>query len=186
MNARRLTPALVLGLILQRLFELRIARANERWARERGAAEYGQKHYWTFFVLHPAWLLALLLEGRAARGRVNWAALLLFVALQPLRLWVMRTLGRYWNTKILIVPGGQRVTAGPFRFLKHPNYAVVTLELAAAPLSVGAWRTALVFSLLNAALLLGVRLPAEERALAAYAGAAPGQTRSGPPNSGGA
>ena len=168
MNARSLTPYLVGGLIVQRLLEVRLARRNERWAREHGAVEYGQEHYWTFFVLHPAWLLSLLLEGRANGKRVNWPALLLFLALQPLRYWVMHTLGRYWNTKILIVPGGQRVTSGPFRFLKHPNYTVVALELAAAPLAVGAWRTAVAFSLLNAALLLGVRIPAEDRALAEY------------------
>ncbi len=168
MQARKLTPYLVGGLILQRLLELRTARANERWARAQGATEYGAGHYWTFFVLHPAWLLCLLLEGRASRQQVNWPMLLLFLLLQPLRYWVMRSLGRYWNTRILIVPGGERVGAGPFRFLKHPNYTVVALELASGPLAVGAWRTALAFSVLNAALLLGVRIPAEEAALRHY------------------
>ena len=168
MRARRLTPYLVAGLVTQRLLEVRRARANERWARERGAVEHGREHYWLFYVLHPAWLLSLLLEGRASRRKVNWPAFLLFLALQPLRYWVMHTLGRYWNTKILIVPGGERVAGGPFRFVKHPNYAVVALELAAAPLAVGAPRTAAAFTLLNAALLLGLRIPAEERALAEY------------------
>ena len=168
MNARTLAPLLLAGLSVQRLSELRVARANERWAREQGATEYGQAHYPLFFVLHPAWMLSTLLEGRANRGRVSIPALLLLLALQPLRYWVMHTLGRYWNTKILIVPGGQRVTGGPFRFIKHPNYAVVALEIAAAPLAVGAWRTALAFSVLNAALLLGLRIPAENAALAQY------------------
>lgn len=168
MKSRAFTPYLVLGLILQRLLELRLARENERWARENGAVEYGQGHYWTFFVLHPAWLLCTLLEGRASRGKVNGLALAGLLLLQPLRYWVIRTLGRYWNTRILIVPGGQRVKGGPFRLIKHPNYAVVALELAAAPLTVGAWRTALVFSLLNAALLLLVRIPGEEAALRDY------------------
>lgn len=168
MQARTLVPFLLLFLTGQRLFELRVARANERWARERGAVEYGRRHYPLFFVLHPAWMLAMLLEGRRARGRVNGVALALFVLAQPLRAWVMRTLGRYWNTKILIVPGGERVRRGPFRYLRHPNYAVVALEMAAAPLAVGAWRTALAFSLLNAALLRLIRIPAEERALQAY------------------
>lgn len=168
MNSRTLTPFLVLGLIVQRLLELRVAKANERWARAQGATEYGQGHYWTFFVLHPAWLLCLLLEGRASRSRVNWPMLALFLLLQPLRYWVMRSLGRYWNTRILIVPNGQRVQGGPFKYLKHPNYAVVALELASGPLAVGAWRTALAFSLLNAALLLGVRIPTEEAALREY------------------
>lgn len=169
MNARTLAPLLLAGLTAQRLAELRVARANERWAREQGAAEYGQAHYPLFFVLHPAWMLFTFLEARAGRGRVHVTALLLLLALQPLRYWVMRTLGRYWNTKILIVPGGRRVGGGPFRFLRHPNYAVVSLEIAAAPLAVGAWRTALAFTVLNAALLLGLRIPAENRALAGYA-----------------
>ncbi|GGL99998.1 isoprenylcysteine carboxyl methyltransferase family protein [Deinococcus aerophilus] len=168
MNARTLAPYLFGFLSLQRLLELRLARANERWAREHGAVEYGRGHYPLFFVLHPAWMLATVVEGRASGRRVGWPALALFVAAQPLRYWVIRTLGRYWNTRILIVPGGTRVTAGPFRLLRHPNYAVVALELAAAPLAVGAWRTALVATLLNAALLRWVRIPAEERALRAY------------------
>lgn len=168
MRARQFAPYLVLGLSLQRLLEVRYARANERWAREQGATEYGKEHYWTFFVLHPAWLLSMLLEGRVNRGRVNWAMLAGLLLLQPLRYWVIRTLGRYWNTKILIVPGGERIVAGPFKWLKHPNYTVVALELAAGPLVVGAWRTSLAFSLLNAALLLLVRIPAEEAALRDY------------------
>lgn len=168
MNARRLAPLIFGFLSVQRLLELRLARANERWAREQGAAEYGREHYPLFFVLHPGWMLGTLLEGRRSGAGVNWPALALFVLAQPLRYWVIRTLGRYWNTRILIVPGGERVTGGPFRYLRHPNYAVVALELAAAPLAVGAWRTALAFSVLNAALILLVRLPAEEQALREY------------------
>jgi len=169
MKARTLAPLIFGFLTVQRLLELRVARANERWAREQGATEYGQEHYPLFFVLHPSWMLLTLLEGRRSWGRVNWAALALLVLAQPLRYWVIRTLGRSWNTKILIVPGGERVTGGPFRYLRHPNYAVVALEIAAAPLAVGAWRTALAYTVLNAALLLLIRLPAEERALQAYA-----------------
>ncbi len=169
MKGRALAPILLAFLSLQRLLELRLARVNERWARAHGAVEYGQEHYPLFFVLHPAWMLLTFLEGRASGRRVNWPALALFVLAQPLRYWVIRTLGRYWNTRILIVPGGERITDGPFRLLKHPNYAVVALELAAAPLAVGAWRSALAFTLLNAALLLLIRIPAEERALAHYA-----------------
>lgn len=168
MKARTAAGGLFAFLVVQRLLELRLARANERWARARGAVESGQEHYALFFVLHPAWMLLTLAEGRANAGRVNVPALLLFMLAQPLRYWVIRTLGRYWNTRILIVPGAERVTGGPFRLMKHPNYAVVALEIAAAPLAVGAWRTAALFTLLNAALLLGLRIPAEERALAEY------------------
>lgn len=175
-KARTLSPFLLAFLTFQRLLELRLARANERWAREHGAVEYGQEHYPLFFVLHPAWMGSTFLEGRSSGRRVSWPALALFVLAQPLRYWVIRTLGHYWNTRVLIVPDGERVTGGPFRYLKHPNYAVVALELAAAPLAVGAWRTALAFTLLNAALLLLIRIPAEERALAQYASAQSGET----------
>ncbi|MFC3833161.1 MULTISPECIES: isoprenylcysteine carboxyl methyltransferase family protein [Deinococcus] len=168
MKAGPLAPVLVLALAAQRLLELRVARRNERWARAHGAVEYGQAHYPLFFVLHPAWMLSTYLEGRRSAGRVNLPALLALLLAQPLRYWVIRTLGRYWNTRILIVPGGERVTGGPFRYVTHPNYAVVALEIASAPLAVGAWRTALAFTLLNAALLLLIRIPAEERALATY------------------
>lgn len=168
MKARTLAPSLFGFLLVQRLLELRVARANERWARERGAVEYGREHYPLFFLLHPAWMLGLLWEGRRSGGRVNWLALAAFVLAQPLRYWVIRTLGRYWNTRILIVPGGERVTGGPFQYVRHPNYVAVALELASGPLAVGAWRTALAGTLLNAALLLLVRIPAEERALRAY------------------
>lgn len=174
MKARTATPLLLAFITVQRVLELRVARSNERWARAHGAVEYGREHYPLFFVLHPAWMLCTYLEGRRAQGRVNLAALLLFALAQPLRYWVIRTLGRYWNTRILIVPGGKRITGGPFRYVKHPNYAVVALELAAAPLAVGAWRTALAFTALNAVLLLGVRIPAEERALNAYRAGQPG------------
>lgn len=168
MRARTLAPLIFGFLTVQRLLELRVARANERWARQHGAVEYGREHYPLFFVLHPSWMLCTLLEGRRSGRGANWPALALFVLAQPLRYWVIRTLGRYWNTRILIVPGGERVTGGPFRLLRHPNYAVVALEMASAPLAVGAWRTALACSVLNAALILLVRLPAEERALGAY------------------
>ena len=169
MNASRFAPWLVLGMSVQRLLELRLARRNHQWALAQGGREYGREHFPLFFLLHGGWLLGTLLEGRRSRGRVHpfWLALLLLA--QPLRYWVIATLGRQWNTRILIVPGASRIVGGPFRFLKHPNYAVVALEMVSAPLSVGAWRTALLGSLLNAALLRLIRIPAEERALAAYA-----------------
>lgn len=179
MNARTATPLLLSFLTVQRLLELRVARANERWARAQGAVEYGRDHYPLFFVLHPAWMISTYLEGRRSQVAMNVPALLLFLLAQPLRYWVIRTLGTYWNTRILIVPGGARVTGGPFRYLPHPNYAVVALEIAAAPLAIGAWRSALAFTLLNAALLLLIRIPAEERALATYRASTARPTDSG-------
>ena len=168
LGVRHFTPYLVAALVVQRLMELRVARRNEAWARSQGAQEYGQEHYPLFFLLHAGWLLGTLLEGRRARGEVRWVWLALLLLAQPLRYWVIRTLGRQWNTRILIVPGSERIVGGPFRYLNHPNYAVVALEMLSTPLTVGAWRTALLGSLLNAALLRLIRIPAEERALDAY------------------
>lgn len=168
LSAHRFTPYLIAGLAVQRLLELRVARRNEAWARSQGGQEYGQEHYPLFFMLHTGWLLGTLLEGRRSRGGVRWGWFMLLLLAQPLRYWVIRTLGRQWNTRILIVPGAKRITGGPFRYLSHPNYAVVVLEMFSTPLSVGAWRSALLGSLLNAALLRFIRIPAEERALRAY------------------
>lgn len=168
MTGRTFSLLLVGLLAVQRLLELRLARRNEAWARARGAVEHGRGHYPLFFLLHTAWLLSLLAEGLWRSAPVNWLAVTLLALLQVARYWVIATLGPYWNTRILIVPGGARVRRGPFRWLRHPNYLVVALEIALAPLCVGAWLTALVFSVLNAALLLGVRIPAEERALRGY------------------
>ncbi|WP_245588559.1 isoprenylcysteine carboxyl methyltransferase family protein [Deinococcus pimensis] len=171
----RLTPWLVGFIVAQRLLELRVARSNERWARERGAVEHGRAHYPLFFLLHGGWLAALLIEGRRSRARVSWGWLLLWLVMQPTRVLVIRTLGRYWNTRVLIVPGGERVRRGLFARVRHPNYLVVATELLSAPLAVGAPRTALVASLLNAALLLLIRIPLEERALQSYRDTSPPQ-----------
>ena len=168
MKASRFALPLVLGLSLQRLLELRVARQHEAWARAQGGQEYGREHYPLFMLLHGGWLLGTLLEGQRSKRRVNWVWFGLLLLAQPLRYWVISTLGKQWNTRILIVPGASRITGGPFRYLKHPNYAVVALEMVSAPLSVGAWRSALIGSVLNAALLRLIRIPAEERALAAY------------------
>ena len=157
--------------IVQRLLELRVARRNEAWARSKGAIEYGREHYPLFFVLHSGWLLGTLLEtlARGAGFGAGWPFWLLLYALAQFgRYWAISSLGPYWNTRILIVPGGERIRRGPYRFLSHPNYVVVALELLSGPLIFGAWITAIIATVLNAVLLLGIRIPAEERALATY------------------
>lgn len=160
--------AWILGLVtLQRLGELLLARRNTAALLARGGYEAGREHYPLIVAVHASWLTALwwLAPGRP----VIWWAVGLYLLLQGARLWVLATLGRRWTTRIILLPGAPLVTGGPYRFLRHPNYAVVAAEIALLPLAFGLWRVALLFTLLNAA-VLAIRIRAEDRALA---GAAP-------------
>jgi methyltransferase len=176
--------ALAVGLVvLQRLLELLLSRRNERLLRARGAVERGQGHYPLIVAMHSLWLLSTLVEGtlRGPALPALWPIpLALFLLVQPLRYWAIFSLGEHWNTRILVVPGAQLVRRGPYRYLRHPNYVVVTVEILTLPLIFGAWITALVFSILNA-VLLSVRIKEENRALAELAG----QPVSLPPSQGG-
>jgi methyltransferase len=154
---------------LQRLLELRLSRRHERVLRARGAVERGREHYPLIVALHVLWLLSTLIEG-VLRGPVLWPVpLVLFLLVQPLRYWAILSLGENWNTRILVIPGAELVRRGPYKYLKHPNYVVVVVEIATFPLIFGAWVTAIVFSTLNAVLLF-VRIREENRALAELAG----------------
>jgi len=118
-------------------------------------------------ALHASWLLSTLVEGllRGPDLPAYWPLpLAAFLLVQPLRYWAIFSLGDNWNTRILVVPGTKLVRRGPYRYLKHPNYLVVVMEILSFPLVFGAWITALVFSALNA-LLLYVRVREEDRAL---------------------
>lgn len=151
----------------ERLVEVRVSLRNAAWSFARGGVEHGRGHYPAMVVLHTAFLAAapleVLLLGRAAPAA--WPVLLaLALGCQALRWWCIHTLGPRWNTRVIIVPGLPRVTAGPYRFLSHPNYVVVAAEGVVLPLVHGAWLSALAFTALNA-LLLRVRLRVEESAL---------------------
>lgn len=154
-------------IISQRLVELLLANRNRVWALKQGAREYGAGHYPLFFLLHTAWLVGWVIEGNINNSlAVSWPVWLsLFLLAQVIRYWCIISLGRCWNTRILVIPGGRAIRHGPYRFLKHPNYLAVALELAAVPLVFGAVFTAVITTGANAALLLFVRIPAEERAL---------------------
>ncbi len=122
--------------------------------------------------LHVMWLLSTLVEGilRGPGLPAYWPIpLALFLLVQPLRYWAIFSLGEYWNTRVLVVPGTRLVRRGPYRYLRHPNYVVVAVEILTFPLIFGGWFTALIFSILNAALLY-VRIREENRALAELAG----------------
>jgi methyltransferase len=161
--------ALVGAVVVARLVELRVARRHLRWAREHGGVESGAGHYPVMVALHTALLLGcgieVLLLDRPFLPWLGWPMLALLVAAHGLRWWCIRTLGPQWNTRVVVVPGMPLVTGGPYRWLRHPNYVAVVLEGVALPLVHTAWLTAALFTVLNLVLLLGVRIPAEERAL---------------------
>ena len=158
----------IAALIVQRLAELRVASRNEKWAREQGGIEHGADHYWMFVAMHTTWFVSMLVE-HFLRGQpiwdLWWLAAVILIATQGLRYWAISSLGRYWNTKIIVVPGASIVTAGPYKYMRHPNYIAVVLELAFVPALLGAWYTAAAFTILNAIVLLTIRIPAEEAAL---------------------
>jgi methyltransferase len=155
---------------LQRLGELAYAARNTRRLLARGAVEIGRSHYPLFILLHGGWLLALAVLVPAA-APPSWPLLGLFLLLQIGRVWVVATLGPYWTTRIITLPTAPLVVSGPFRFVRHPNYLIVSGEIAVLPLAFGAWQIALVFSVLNA-LLLAWRIHVESGALAVRRGGA--------------
>lgn len=156
---------LVLVLVAnQRLGELVIAERNTRALRARGAVEVGAGHYPLIVALHLTWLVAIA-ACLPPRPEANLWLLGLFALLEAARVWVLTSLGPFWTTRIITLPGAPLVRRGPYRFLRHPNYLVVIGEIACLPLAFGEVRVALIFSLLNAA-VLGWRIRAEEAALA--------------------
>jgi methyltransferase len=163
---------IILALVtLQRLGELTLARANTAKLKARGASEIAPAHYPLVVAMHTAWLLALWVWGRGQR--VDLMALAVFVVLQGLRVWVIATLGPRWTTRIIVLPNAPLITAGPYRYLSHPNYLVVAAEIAVLPLALHLPWLALLFSLANAA-VLGIRIRAEGCALATLRGAPAG------------
>jgi methyltransferase len=171
----------VAGIAAQRLGELAWSKRNERRLRARGAVEDGRSHYPAMVALHVGWLASTLLEARRPSGvptPVRVAALGVFVAAQPLRYWSIAALGDRWSTRVLVPPDEGAVTSGPYRWLDHPNYVAVVAELAAAPLMLGAWRTATWATVGNAA-VLRTRLRVERRALARVTAAAEDTSPSG-------
>lgn len=152
----------------ERVGELVLSRSNAARAFAAGGVEVGQVHFRVMALLHTLFLFAcaaeVLLLERAFPGALGWLALTFAIAAQGLRYWAIATLKEQWNVRIIVVPGRAPVTAGPYRFLKHPNYVAVVLELLVVPLIHGAILTAVVFSIANALLLI-VRVRSEEAAL---------------------
>jgi methyltransferase len=155
-------------IIFQRLTELLIARRNEQFLKQQGAIEFGAEHYPWMVGIHTAFIFSVMLEVSLLNRELSafWLAILIgFLFTQVMRVWSILSLGSYWNTKIIVLPGAQVVKRGPYHFIRHPNYLVVTLELLFIPMMFNAWITAIVFSCLNY-LILSIRIPTEEKALA--------------------
>lgn len=160
----------LVGLVgLERIAELVVSTRNAAWSRERGGIETGLGHFPFMVVLHIGLLVGALVEAWVRRPDVPsllaWSMLALVIASQVLRWWCIATLGRRWNTRVIVVPGMPPVTSGPYRLFRHPNYVAVVVEGIALPLVHAAWITAVVFTVLNAG-LLAVRIRAEDAALA--------------------
>ena len=152
---------------LQRLGELWLAERNRKRLLAKGAVERDPGHYPLIVAVHGLWLAAL--WWWAPGQPISVALLLLFAVLQLGRVWVLATLGERWTTRIMVLPGAPLVAGGPYRFVDHPNYVIVVLEIAVLPLVFGLCQIAALFSLLNAA-VLAIRIRAENRALSRLRG----------------
>lgn len=168
---------LVLATGVERFVELVISLRNARAAFAQGGIESGRSHFPWMVALHTGLLAACLAEvwfgDRPFLPWVGWPMLALVLLSQALRYWCIASLGRQWNTRVIVVPGLSLVARGPYRWLRHPNYLAVVIEGFALPLVHTAWITALAFTMLNAVLLLGFRIPVENRALVSLGAAEP-------------
>ena len=163
-----MTPYILLlfAVAVERLAELAVSKRNLAWSKARGGREYGFAHYPAMVTLHIGLLVGCAVEAahRPFLPALGWPMLVLVVLSQALRWWCIATLGPRWNTRVVVVPGLPLITAGPYRWFKHPNYLAVVIEGFALPLVHTAWITALAFTVLNAA-LLSVRIRCENAAL---------------------
>ncbi|MBY4604294.1 MULTISPECIES: isoprenylcysteine carboxyl methyltransferase family protein [Bacillus] len=161
---------LIVILITQRVAEMAVARQNEQKVKKQGAIEFGESHYPYIIIMHILFFLSLIAEvllmnKQPSSWWIGIAAAILCV--QAVRYWALCSLGAYWNTKILVVPGAELVKKGPYKWIKHPNYTVVILEILLIPLLYQAYVTMCLFSLVNA-VLLTVRIRTEDKALEEY------------------
>ncbi|MCM3109323.1 isoprenylcysteine carboxyl methyltransferase family protein [Lederbergia lenta] len=153
--------------VIQRLLELMLANRNEQWMKSQGAIEYGHSHYVYMVLMHISFFISLIVEVIFNNKSVHpyWVILLfIFLIIQTARIWVILSLGKYWNTKIIVLPGSNIVSKGPFQLIKHPNYLIVTIELIILPLMFQAYLTMIAFFFLNQ-IILAIRIPIEEQAL---------------------
>lgn len=156
---------LFIGIVIAgRLFELWIAAHNESWMKQHGGIEVGKGHYKLFVVMHAMFFLSLILELQYISVTFYVALFIIFMFVQLCRIWCITSLGKFWNTKIIVLPSVAVIKTGPYKYMKHPNYVIVFAELFALPAMFGAMWTASVFPLLHIC-LLSIRIPQEDKAL---------------------
>jgi methyltransferase len=156
-------------IILERIVELVRSRQNEKWLRENGAKEFGAGHYKYFIILHTLFLVSLVTEYNIrftvfSFSFVNYLGLLIFTVMQFFRLSIFISLGKFWNTKIFVIPNNVPIKIGLYKYFRHPNYAIVITEIITIPLSFSLFYTLIIFSVLNL-LLLRIRIKEENLAL---------------------
>lgn len=154
---------------LQRLFELFISKRNEKWILKKGGIEYGKKHYRFIVIMHILFFVSMVIEYKIKErdfqiNIFNYLFLVFLIILELLRIWTLMSLGKYWNTKVYRIPGAELIRTGPYKFLRHPNYAIVAGEIFVIPMIFNLYYTAVIFSILNAA-ILSVRIKVENKAL---------------------
>ena len=172
LDSRVVFTLLIGALAILRVGELGISARNLRALKQRGAVEFGSEHYPWMVALHTCFLVSCVAEvwllGRSWHAVVAAASIVVLGLALALRWWTLSTLGGRWTTRVLVVPGERLVTSGPYRWLRHPNYLVVILEMASVPMVHTAWLTAVVFSVANL-FLLRERIRVEEAALSGLA-----------------
>ncbi|MBO1000108.1 isoprenylcysteine carboxyl methyltransferase [Bacillus sp. SD075] len=157
----------IILIAIQRLVELYIAKQNEKQLKVAGAVEYGESHYKWMVLMHLSFFIVLIIEVAVLERNVAglWPIWLpLFLIAQSGRIWVIQSLGKHWNTKIIVLPDADVVKKGPYKYIKHPNYIIVATEIIVISLLFNAYYTAIIFSLLNV-WMMTVRIPLEEKAL---------------------
>lgn len=154
--------------VVQRIGELAVSRRNSKWMASQGGYEVGQEHYKLIVFIHSLYFVGIWVEVLLFRAKPPswaWVPLVIFVGTQVMRYWCIRSLGKYWNTRIWVVPGHKPKVTGPYKYLRHPNYVVVAIELLVFPVIFGAYLTAAIVTFINTLTMVLIRIPMEEYAL---------------------
>ena len=151
--------------VLLRFAELIHSKRNEKWLLENGALEYGQKHYPFIVLTHTLFILSVIVEY-TVKQTASYSLLLMsfYFLMLGMKVWVIVTLGKFWNTKIFHIPEIPVIRKGFYLYFKHPNYMIVIIEIALIPCIFQLYITAIIFSILNL-VMLSIRIKVENKVL---------------------